>query len=99
MEEASSLYWGGKPIKAAKTDYTTSRELGIICPFLSIETGEAITKVTQIVIETGEAITRATQTGKKTTEVVEELSLMQCLQLVFFKLLAQLKNSVVSNRV
>lgn len=60
-----------------------------------VKTGLAIKDATQIVIETGESIRDATQTAQKGTKAVEELSLMQCLQLLLVKLLAQVKNVVV----
>lgn len=33
MELAASLYNGGQLISAQEGDYSTSRELGLICPF------------------------------------------------------------------
>jgi hypothetical protein len=60
-----------------------------------VKTGLAIKDATQIVIETGESIRDVTRTAQKSTKALEELSLMQCLQLVLVKLLAQLKNLVV----
>ncbi len=85
--------YGG--VEAGKNIGNTVSQAGQAVIGSVVGTGESIRDTAQAVIETGESLRDATRTAQKGTKAVEELSLMQCLQLVLVKLLAQVKNLVV----